>query len=153
MTESETKDERENRELIELLNELRVVLPGVQVLFAFLLTVAFTAKFGTIGDLERATYMLAFFSTALSAVLLMTPTTFHRIRFRRGDKEALLRQSNRFVLAGMGCLSIAMVSVIWLVSELVLSQTTANVVAVIAAIAIIGLWFAIPLWRQVRDPR
>jgi hypothetical protein len=151
--ENETQDERQNRELIELLNELRVVLPGVQVLFAFLLTIAFSSKFGTIDNLERATYMVAFFSTALTSVLLMTPTVFHRIRFRKGDKETLLRLSNRFALTAMGCLSVAMVSVIWLVSELVLSQATANLIAVVSAVTIVGLWFAIPVWRELHDHR
>ena len=152
-TENETQDERENRELIELLNELRVVLPGVQVLFAFLLTIAFSSKFATISHVERVTYMVAFFSTALTSVFLMTPTVFHRIRFRKGDKEALLRFTNRYVLAAMGCLSVAMVSVIWLVCELALSQATANLIAVISAVVIVGLWFAIPVWRELRDSR
>ncbi len=152
MTEKgETKDEQENRELIELLNELRVVLPGVQVLFAFLLTVPFTSKFDSIDNIETATYLVAFFTTAITSVLLMTPTTFHRIRFRQGDKEALLQMATRFTVAGMASLSVAMVSVIWLVSELVLTQRIANVIAAISAVVILGLWFAIPLWRRAED--
>ena len=152
MTEKgETKDEQENRELIELLNELRVVLPGVQVLFAFLLTVPFTSKFDSIDNIETATYLVAFFTTAITSVLLMTPTTFHRIRFRQGDKEALLQMATRFTVAGMASLSVAMVSVIWLVSELVLTQPIANVIAAISAVVILGLWFAIPLWRRAED--
>ena len=147
----ETKDEQENRELIELLNELRVVLPGVQVLFAFLLTVPFTSKFDSIDNIETATYLVAFFTTAITSVLLMTPTTFHRIRFRQGDKEALLQMATRFTVAGMASLSVAMVSVIWLVSELVLTQRIANVIAAISAVVILGLWFAIPLWRRAED--
>ena len=154
MTEKgETKDEQENRELIELLNELRVVLPGVQVLFAFLLTVPFTSKFDSIDNIETATYLVAFFTTAITSVLLMTPTTFHRIRFRQGDKEALLQMATRFTVAGMASLSVAMVSVIWLVSELVLTQPIANVIAAISAVVILGLWFAIPLWRRAEDER
>ena len=151
---NETQDEREDRELIELLNELRVVLPGVQVLFAFLLTLPFTRTFREeLDSLEKATYLVAFFTTAFTSVLLMTPTAFHRIRFRQGDKEALLRQTNRFTLAGMASLSVAMVSVIWLVCELVLGQAAANVIGVMAAIVIVSLWFAIPLWRQARGER
>ena len=112
--ENETQDERENRELIELLNEVRVVLPGVQVLFAFLLTLAFSSTFDKISDVEKFTYLVAFFSTAGASILLMTPTAFHRIRFRQGDKEALLRMATRFILAGMGLLS-SLVAGIWLV--------------------------------------
>ena len=148
--ENETQDERENRELIELLNEVRVVLPGVQVLFAFLLTLAFSSTFNTIDTIERFTYLVAFFSTAGASVLLMAPTTFHRIRFRQGDKEALLRLATQFTLAGMSLLAVAMVSGIWLVSEKVMSQRAANVVGVIAIVVIGFLWFAIPIWRRAR---
>ena len=148
--DDESKDERENRELIELLNEVRVVLPGVQVLFAFLLTLAFSSAFKTIDSIERFTYLLAFFSTAGASVLLMAPTTFHRIRFRQGDKEALLRLATQFTLAGMGLLAVAMVAGIWLVSEKVLSQQAANVVGVISIVVIVFLWFAIPIWRRAR---
>jgi Family of unknown function (DUF6328) len=148
--QNETQDERENRELIEMLNEVRVVLPGVQVLFAFLLTLAFSSTFATIDAAERFTYLVAFFSTAGASILLMTPTTFHRIRFRQGDKEALLRMATRFILAGMVLLSIAMVSGIWLVSEKVMSQRSANVVGVVAIVAIVVLWFGIPIWRRAR---
>ena len=150
---NETQDEREDRELIELLNELRIVLPGVQVLFAFLLTLPFTATFQKLGTGEEVTYLVALFTTAFTSVLLMTPTAFHRIRFRQGDKEALIRQTNRFTLAGMASLSVSMVSVIWLVCQLVLSQAAASVIGVMAAIVIVSLWFAIPVWRQARGER
>ena len=148
--QNETQDERENRELIELLNEVRVVLPGVQVLFAFLLTLAFSTSFNTIDDVERITYLVAFFSTAGASILLMTPTAFHRIQFRQGDKEALLRMATRFIVAGMVLLSIAMVSGIWLVSERAMAPGAANVVGVIATIVIVVLWFGIPISRRAR---
>ena len=148
--ENETQDERENRELIELLNEVRVVLPGVQVLFAFLLTLAFSSTFDKISDVEKFTYLVAFFSTAGASILLMTPTAFHRIRFRQGDKEALLRMATRFILAGMVLLSIAMVSGIWLVSERVMAPGAANVVGIISAVVIVVLWFGIPISRRAR---
>ena len=101
-------------------------------------------EFDSIDNLETATYLVAFFTTAITSVLLMTPTTFHRIRFRQGDKEALLQMATRFTLAGMASLSVAMVSVIWLVSELVLTQPIANFIAAISAVVILGLWFADP---------
>lgn len=148
--ENETTDERENRELIELLNEVRVVLPGVQVLFAFLLTLAFSSTFNSIDDFERVTYLVAFFSTAGASILLMTPTAFHRIRFRQGDKEALLRMATRFILAGMGLLSIAMVSGIWLVSDKVMAPRAANLVGIISSVVIVVLWFGIPISRRAR---
>ena len=80
----------------------------------------------------------------------MTPTAFHRIRFRQGDKEALLRMATRFILAGMVLLSIAMVSGIWLVSERVMAPGAANVVGIISAVVIVVLWFGIPISRRAR---
>ena len=118
----ESHKERVDRELIELLNELRVVLPGVQVLFAFLLTVPFTGTFGDVDGVERNAYLIAFFATAFATICLMTPTTYHRLRFRKGDKEVMLHTSNRFALAGIVGLSVAIVSVVWLVSDLVISE-------------------------------
>ena len=99
---------------------------------------------------EKFTYLVAFFSTAGASILLMTPTAFHRIRFRQGDKEALLRMATRFILAGMGLLSIAMVSGIWLVSERMMAPGAANVVGIISAVVIGVLWFGIPISRRAR---
>ena len=87
----ETHEERVNRELIELLNELRVALPGVQVLFAFLLAVPFSQRFEQTTDLQRDTFMVALLSTLAGSVFLIAPSAYHRIRFRDRDKEALLR--------------------------------------------------------------
>ena len=125
-TSEETEKERVDRELIEFLNEVRVVLPGVQVLFAFLLTLPFTGTFGEIDGAERIAYIVAFFATALSSVLLITPTSFHRLRFRKGDKEQILRSSNRLVLAGIASLGVAVVAVVWLVAELLFKDALAR---------------------------
>ncbi len=91
---------RENRELIELLNELRIVLPGVQVLFAFLLAVPFANGFPKLDRHDRHVYFVAFIATALSTVLLIAPSSFHRLRWRQHDKERLLQISNRLALPG-----------------------------------------------------
>ena len=147
----ETEKERVDRELIEFLNEVRVVLPGVQVLFAFLLTLPFTGTFDTITGYERFAYIVAFYSTALAAVLMITPTSFHRLRFRKGDKEAILRVSNRLILAGIACLGVAIVAVVWLVSELVFSDGPANAIAVVAAGVVVALWLVLPLQRRFRQ--
>jgi Family of unknown function (DUF6328) len=146
--EHETDKERVDRELIEFLNEVRVVLPGVQVLFAFLLTVPFTGTFGEIDGQERAAYIIAFFSTAIAAVLMITPSSFHRLRFRKGDKEAILRMSSRLILAGIASLSVAMTAVVWLVSELLFSQAIANAIGVVTAVVVVSLWFVLPLLRR-----
>ncbi|MET0800954.1 MAG: DUF6328 family protein [Actinomycetota bacterium] len=145
---NETEKERLDRELIEFLNEVRVVLPGVQVLFAFLLTLPFAGRFETITGVERVAYLVAFFATALATVLMITPTSFHRLRFRKGDKDAILRTSNWLVLAGIVCLGVAMVAVVWLVAELVFDSSTAIVIAIVSAVIVAALWFALPLSRR-----
>ena len=89
---------RLDRELIELLNELRVALPGVQVLFAFLLTVPFSQRFAQTTEFQRDVYFSALMSVAVATALLITPSAFHRIRFRRRDKAYLLRVANRFAM-------------------------------------------------------
>ena len=96
----ETHDERVNRELIELLNELRVALPGVQVLFAFLLAVPFAQRFERVTELQQAAFMAALLCTLAGTVFLMAPTAYHRIRFRDRDKEAMLQLSNVFAIVG-----------------------------------------------------
>ncbi len=144
--EHETDKERVDRELIEFLNEVRVVLPGVQVLFAFLLTVPFTGTFGKVDGGARVAYIVAFFFTAFAAALMITPTPLHRLQFRTDDKEGFLRTSNRLVLAGIACLAVAMVAVVWLVAQILFeSGSMATVIGAIAASIVLLLWFVLPL--------
>jgi phosphatidylserine synthase len=150
---SETPKERVDRELIEFLNESRLVLPGVQVLFAFLLGLAFTTRFNGMDTQEKAIYAVAFFSTALASILMITPSSFHRLRFRKGDKERILRAANRLILAAIVCLGAAMVSVIWLVAELLYTEQLANAIGFAALVIVIGLWFVLPLRRTFMDRR
>jgi hypothetical protein len=144
----ESAKERVDRELIEFLNEVRVVLPGVQVLFAFLLTLPFTGRFGSLDDTQRVAYQIAFYATAFAAVLMISPTALHRLRFRRGDKENILLVSNRLILLGLVALAIGMVATVWLVSELLFEQGMGNAIAVIALFVVLGLWFLLPLSRR-----
>ena len=104
----ESKEDRHNRELIELLNELRVALPGVQVLFAFLLAVPFANGFPKLGRLDRDIFFVAFIATALSTVLLIAPSSYHRLRWRQHAKERLRVVSNGLTIAGLACLAVAM---------------------------------------------
>src|SRR5690349_10352145 len=97
----ETDEERINRNLNELLGELRVAIPGVQVLFAFLLTVPFTQRFHQLPDRARDVYFAAVTFVACASILLMAPTVHHRVRFRRGTKEQMIRTANRFAVGGM----------------------------------------------------
>ena len=147
----ETTDERLNRELIELLNELRVALPGVQVLFAFLLTVPFSDRFESLGDAQRALYFGTFVGTACATVLFMAPVAYHRILFRQRDKEYLIRTSNRFAIAGTIFLALSITCAASLITELLFGPPAAFGVALAMLLLIAWVWYAIPLSRRVRD--
>jgi len=147
----ETDKERRDRELSELLNELRVALPGIQVLFAFMLTVPFSGTFGRLTDAEQNVYMAAFLATAVATVLFLAPTAYHRLRFREGDKEQILRTSNRLALTGLGFLVFALTAVVYLVSELVLSAPIASALAAAIAALAVWLWFGLPIVRSIRE--
>lgn len=146
----ESHKERVDRELIELLNELRVALPGVQTLFAFLLIVPFSNGWKQTTDFERAVYIVAVLATALSALLLMAPSAQHRLDFRAGDKEALLEISNQCAVAGIAVLAVAMTIVLFLLIELVLGTRWAAAIGAAAAAAFAVVWFLVPLRRRAR---
>jgi hypothetical protein len=147
----ESRDERLNRELLELLNELRVALPGVQVLFAFLLTLPFTSRFADLSELQRNVYFATFLSTMASSAFLMTPTAFHRIRFRQSDKEWLLTLCNRMAIAGLVGLALSLAGAVFLVSDVVFGTTGAAVASAATAALVGGLWFVLPIIRSIRD--
>jgi hypothetical protein len=147
----ETHEERVNRELIELLNELRVALPGVQVLFAFLLAVPFTERFAETTELQRDTYMVALLSTLAGSVFLIAPTAYHRIRFRDRDKEAMLRISNWFAIVGVICLALGMTAVVFLVTDLIFKGVTTALVTSATAALFATVWFMLPLLRKTQD--
>ena len=143
--------ERLNRELIELLNELRVALPGVQVLFAFLLTVPFSDRFATITTGQRALYFTTLLGTTIATVMFMAPTAYHRLRFRQGDKERMLRASNVFAIVGIACMGVSITLAITLIADLLFGVGAALAVGVSALLLMAILWFVYPLARRARD--
>ena len=147
----EDKSERIDRELIELLNELRVALPGVQVLFAFLLTVPFSQGFVQTTDFQRDLLFGVLSATAISAALLIAPSAWHRLRFRQRDKELILLMSNRMTIAGLGFLAIAMVGAVMLIANYAFSDTLTVVSGIVAVLVFGGLWYALPLARAVEQ--
>ena len=148
--ETETNDERIDRELIEFLNELRVALPGVQTLFAFLLIVTFSNGWKDTTDFQRDVYVVAVLATALSTLLLIAPSSQHRLLFRAGDKEHLLLVGNRCAIAGIASLAVAMTAVLFLIVEVVLGGSWAGVIGAIAAGSFAIVWFGYPLVRRAR---
>jgi Family of unknown function (DUF6328) len=147
----ESKEEKLNRELIELLNELRVALPGVQILFAFLLTVPFTQRFARATDLQKDVYFFTFLCAAASTALLIAPTAYHRLTWRQHDKEHLLKMSNRLSIAGTVFLAAAMSSTVFVVTDVLFETTAAAVVAAATAAFYAWFWYVMPLVRRARE--
>lgn len=149
----ETSEERANRELMELLNELRVVLPGVQVLFAFLLGVPFTSRFTKLGELDQQIYVAAIVATAAATFFLVAPSAHHRVRFRSGVKEPLLRVANVFAIIGLVLLAFAVSAVSYVVIGMVDGSPVPQLVAGgLAGLAVVT-WFVLPaVYRRERTP-
>jgi hypothetical protein len=144
---NETEKERLDRNLNELLGELRVVMPGVQVLFAFLLVVPFNARFGDITDFERAVYYVSMVGTGLATALLMAPGAIHRIEFRADDKEWIVFTGNRLVIAGFAVLGGAITAAVLFVTHFVYSDALAIATAAMTGVVVFALWYALPLAR------
>ena len=150
MPKNETKEERLDRELEELLQELRLALPGVQILFAFLLVVPFNNRFAQVDDLQRDVWFAALLLALGAVACLIAPTAYHRIRFRDYDKERLVQTGTRLALAGLVFLATALSASAFFVTGLVFSDRAAVAIAAVAVGAIGGLWFGLPLWRKAR---
>jgi phosphatidylserine synthase len=147
----ETQEDRHNRELIELLNELRVALPGVQVLFAFLLAVPFANGFPKLGSLGRDIYFVAFIATALATVLMIAPSSYHRLRWRQHDKERLLVFSNALTIAGLACLAVAITSAVFVITDFLFHRAWAATFTALIAACFLLLWYGLPLAAAIRD--
>jgi hypothetical protein len=141
----EDPKERVDRELIELLNELRVALPGVQVLFAFLLVVPFSQRFDVLSSADRRVYFAAVLGSAAASAFLIAPSAHHRLRFRSGNKERMLKVANVLAIAGMVALAFSMGCVVYVISAVLHSATTAAIVTGVVTGGIVGLWFVLPL--------
>src|SRR4051812_27374593 len=145
-TEGEDEKERTQRQLIELLNELRVVIPGVQVLFAFLLTIPFNQRFGRVNDFQQTVYFVTLLLAALATALFMAPTGYHRLLFHQGDRKHIIETANRFAIAGLVVLSLAVTGAVLLVTDYLYASTV--LVAAVAGgtfLTLVTLWIVLPL--------
>ncbi|HEX5948271.1 MAG TPA: DUF6328 family protein [Actinomycetota bacterium] len=147
----ESKAERLDRELGELLQELRVALPGVQVLFAFLLTVPFSQGFAKLTTFQRDLYFAILLATALASILFIAPTAYHRLRWRDYDKERLLITSTRLSIVGLAVLAVAVAGAVYLIGDLLFGAGVAAAAAGVVAAALVWFWFGLPLSRKARD--
>jgi uncharacterized integral membrane protein len=144
----ETEDERLDRNLSELLQELRVALPGVQVLFAFLLTIPFNQRFSQLTDAQERIYLATLLSTTVAAILLIAPSAYHRLTFRKQQKGQLVFLANRLTVTGLGFLALAMTGVVLLVTDFIFSTPVTVVCTTLAALMFASFWFALPLRRR-----
>jgi Family of unknown function (DUF6328) len=149
---AESEEQRADRNLSDLLQELRVALPGVQVLFAFLLTVPFSQRFDELSTFQKDLFFGVLISVSLATVLLVAPTAGHRILFRRQQKEYIVTLANRLALAGLFLLAVAMCGAIALIGDFLFGAATAIVSTAAIAMAFTLFWFAGPLKRRAELP-
>jgi hypothetical protein len=148
--ERSAEEERRDRQMIELLNELRVALPGVQLLFAFLLTVPFTQRFPKLTPLERDVFYLTLIAATLSAACLIAPSAAHRLRFHQRERTWLIESANALLIAGLCFLAVAIGSAFLLITDVLFDGIRVWIYSGAMWVTIVGLWFGRPLYRQAR---
>ena len=144
----ETRKERVDRELLELLNELRVALPGVQILFAFLLIVPFQQTASRITEFQRDVYFVTLLAVCVATGLLIAPAAQHRVLFRQQDKEGLLHRSSRMAYAGLVFLALAIITAVLLVTDVLFSRPQAWISAAAVAAVLAWWWVVVPFWQR-----
>jgi hypothetical protein len=150
--EGETREQRRerrrrDRQMIELLNELRVALPGVQILFAFLLTVPFSQRFGALTAFQRDVYFVTLVATALSTACLIGPSAAHRLRFHQGDRGWVIESANRLTIIGLVLLAVALSGSVLLITDIMFDGARVWLYTVAVGLVIVVLWFLRPLSR------
>lgn len=144
-----------DREWPEFLNEVRTALPGVQLLFGFLLTAPFSSNFPKLTRELKHVYFICFLCTAAACAFLVAPSVYHRLHWRRDvkDKEQMIRTCNQLVIAGVALLAVAMTSAIFVIASVMSSETIAVISTTTAGLSFCGLWFGLPLLRRQRERR
>jgi cation transport ATPase len=145
---SDEEQQRLNRQMTELLNELRVAMPGVQVLFAFLLAVPFQQRFQTVNAFQRDVYLFTLLAAATATAFLVAPSAYHRIAFQEHEKERIIQMGTRQFVCGIVALAVAMTGAVLLVTDVLFQAATTIVVVVGVAAVFAWLWFGIGLWRK-----
>lgn len=144
---AETPKQRRDRELIELLNELRLATPGVQLVFGFLLIVPFNARFDDTSAVERALYVLSLGLTAAATILLIGASVQHRLLFRRHFERRMLPTANRLSVVGLTCMGLGMVTAVLFVTQFVFGPRVSIPAGVLIGALMVGVWYVLPLVR------
>jgi hypothetical protein len=148
---TEEEQERLNRRLIELLNEIRVAMPGVQVLFGFLLAVPFQQRFARATDFQRDVYFFTLVASALATALFIAPTAYHRMMFGEGDRPHIIKMGTRLLILGLVALALAMNSAVLLICDVLFGPPTVVLTTVATTSAFAWLWFGMGLLRRRRE--
>ena len=146
-TDGEEARKIRDRQVMEVLQELRVAITGGQILFGFLLTVPFAQRWQETDDLQRALFLITLLAIATATGCFIAPTAAHRVRFHQRDRSFLVAYANGAAIAGLVSLLVAMVSAVLLVTDFVFGRTTSAIAAAAVATVLITLWFAVPLAR------
>jgi cobalamin synthase len=141
---------KRDRQMAELLQELRIALPGVQILFAFLLTVPFAQGFTKVTDFQRDLYFVTLLATAASTICLIAPSATHRLRFHQKDRAYLVESANRLLIVGLVFLAIAMVCAVTLITDYLFDLGGSWYWPAAVALALLALWFVRPIVRTLR---
>jgi hypothetical protein len=147
----ENDEERLDRNFLELLQELRVAQAGVQILFAFLLSLAFTQRFGELTRIQRGIYVVALVTAAVAAALFIAPVAWHRLLFRRRRKHELVDAGNRMALAGLAALLVSVVAAVLLIVDVTLGAVAAVPITALVALWYLVFWCALPIWSRYRS--
>ena len=147
----ENEHERRVRELAELLQELRVVLPGVQVLLAFLLTVPFSARFESVSQLQQMVFFGTLVCAAVSTGLLMAPSAHHRLLWRQQAREHRLQMANRLTIAGIVLLIPGVIGAMFVISDMLFGSVAAATTTATLAVFLVYVWFVMPLWYLLKE--
>jgi cobalamin synthase len=144
------EEERRDRQLLELLNELRVALPGVQLLFGFLLTVPFTQRFGDTTSFQRNVFYVTLVSAACSTICLIAPSAVHRLRFHQNERAYVIESANKLLIAGLCFLGVAILCAVLLITDVLYDGPRVVLYTAAIALLLIVLWFLRPLYRHAR---
>ncbi len=150
---NESEQDQTARELLELLNEIRVILPSVSTLFAFMLAVPFTQRFDRINEFDRYVFFAGFLCAAFSVAFLTVPSVYHRLHWRRDvrDKDQMLRTSNRLSILGVVFMALSMIATVYVVTRSVFSRVPTLIATGAVAAAMVWLWFLLPMSRRAKE--
>lgn len=149
----ETPAERADRNLMELLQELRVAVTGVQVLFAFLMAVPFQQRFATVSDFQEKVYFATLLLSVTATAFMIAPSAYHRLNFAQKDKRHIVDAASRLAIIGLVCLALAMTGAVLLITDFLFGTGTVTVTVVLVALLFTTIWFVAPLIRRAQNTK